>query len=213
MERISVIDGISSATRPRPGASCTPLTEVSIAAVPPAMRVPGCGSKVSSWLGPPAIHRTMIDWACSGGVPGFSAARARKWLTGVSHAAPARPAAPRNPRRERRWSCMFFGLANPARKGGGAYRSLHVRTPALTGGVRLMVPRKLRGVNQRPKEVFDLSAAVLVAREGGLEVRGFFRRRAARQHGEIRDLDSLRVAGRPPQDQRWGDERDGRPEA
>ena len=29
----------------------------------PAMALPGCGSNVSSWLGPPCIHRRMIDCA------------------------------------------------------------------------------------------------------------------------------------------------------
>ena len=50
------------------------------------MRVPGCGSNVSSWLGPPCSQSRMIDWAWSRGLPGASAARASRWPTGVSQA-------------------------------------------------------------------------------------------------------------------------------
>jgi hypothetical protein len=63
--------------------------------------VPGCGSNVSSWLGPPDIHSTMSDLA---GVPRglFSAARANRSASGVSQAMPERPnAAPRAERREK----------------------------------------------------------------------------------------------------------------
>ncbi len=84
IDRIRLIEPISSAVRPRPGASCRPLTAVSMAPVPPAMRVSGWGSNVSSWLGPPCIQSMMIDWAWSRGVPGASAARASTWLIGAS---------------------------------------------------------------------------------------------------------------------------------
>ena len=64
--------------------------------VPAAMFVPGLGSNVSNWLGPPPIQRTMTDFA---GVRSFSAARARAVPRGVSHDKPAAPAAARKPRR------------------------------------------------------------------------------------------------------------------
>src|SRR5947209_277337 len=61
---------MTPASRPNPSASCTPLTAVAMARVPPAIAVPGCGSKVSSWLGPPASQTRMIDRAGSGGLGG-----------------------------------------------------------------------------------------------------------------------------------------------
>src|SRR5947207_11793348 len=54
--------------------------------------VPGCGSKVSNWLGPPLIHRMITDFA---GLPlgSSSAARANRSAIGVNQAMPDRPIA------------------------------------------------------------------------------------------------------------------------
>ena len=43
----------------QPSAIWMPGTAVSIALVSPPLSVPGLGSKVSSWLGPPAIQSRM----------------------------------------------------------------------------------------------------------------------------------------------------------
>src|SRR3954469_1778002 len=63
--------------------------------------VPGCGSKVSNWLGPPLIHRMITDFA---GLPlgSSSAAPARRSGRGVNQTMPDRPiAAWTNDRRQK----------------------------------------------------------------------------------------------------------------
>ncbi len=52
---------MTSAVCERVFAICKPLSEVSTATVDPPIGLLGCGSNVSSWLGPPCIHRTIID--------------------------------------------------------------------------------------------------------------------------------------------------------
>ena len=56
-----------------------------MALVPPAILLPGCGSNVSSWLGPPPSHSRMTDCA---GPRDFSACWARSCPTGVSQREP-----------------------------------------------------------------------------------------------------------------------------
>ena len=63
-----------------------------MARVSPAIIFPACGSKVSNWLGPPAIQSIMTDLA-GAWAPAFSWARPSKCATGVSHANPPRPVA------------------------------------------------------------------------------------------------------------------------
>ena len=67
----------------------------------------GLGSNVSNWLGPPASHNTMMDFA---GVPrgASSAARVRASATGVSQPIPLKPAAFSNVRR-----CRWLPLPQP----------------------------------------------------------------------------------------------------
>ena len=52
-----------SASWSNPSASWMPLAAVAMALVPPAIFLPGCGSKVSSWLGPPPSQSRMTDCA------------------------------------------------------------------------------------------------------------------------------------------------------
>src|SRR6476620_7594650 len=78
------------------------LAAVLIRLVPPAKELPGSGwgSKVSNWLGPPCIQRTITEWA---GAPfgDFSAARASFSASGVSQQIPESPAACSSVRRLR----------------------------------------------------------------------------------------------------------------
>ena len=90
IERISAIDSISSATRPRPGASCTSLTAVSMAPVPAAiarvrMRVEGLE------LARPALHPEHDDQELARGFNAASAAS--RWPTGVSQRGPGKAGA------------------------------------------------------------------------------------------------------------------------
>src|SRR4051794_32931291 len=87
-----------------------------MAFVPAAMSVPGLGSKVSSWLGPPPIHSTTTDFA---GRRSLSAAGASAVPSGVSHANEAAPAA----RNWRRWKCGNGSTVSPG--GGRVQRAEH----------------------------------------------------------------------------------------
>src|SRR5947209_7248875 len=70
-----------------------PGTDVSIGRNGPLLSVPGLGSKVSLWLGPPSIHRTMHRlWrVCCGA--GACAARAARTFSQPDMPAPRTPAA------------------------------------------------------------------------------------------------------------------------
>ena len=121
--------------RSRPAASCMPGTAVAIARVSPEIFLPGCGSNVSNWLGPPASHNTISD--CAGRPAarsaGDSASRGQHaGQSKCSHAAP--------PKRRR------FA----ARR--GRCRASGVSTIGSTWLARawLVVPGKLGAVEQRP---------------------------------------------------------------
>jgi len=78
IDRIRAIEPIWPASCSKPSASWMPLSAVLIALVPPAAVVPGWGSNVSSWLGPPESQSKISDRA---GSRECSACRARSWPT------------------------------------------------------------------------------------------------------------------------------------
>src|SRR5262249_7699020 len=98
------------------------------------MEEPECGSNVSSWLGPPASHRTMTDLARGSLL--FSASSASSWPRGVSHVRPATPAIFSNVRRE---------------KCSGPQQEQFLNSEDF---IASMVPRKFRSVEQRPIKIF-----------------------------------------------------------
>jgi hypothetical protein len=64
IERMTANSFMTAAVRVQCSAIWTPETFVEIALVGPCVSAPGLGSKVSNWLGPPAIHSRMQARSC-----------------------------------------------------------------------------------------------------------------------------------------------------
>src|SRR5262249_60835233 len=97
MERTIAKSLVTPATLVQCSAMAIPGDAVGMDLVGPWVSAPGLGSKVSNWLGPPAIHRRMHD-RCD--LRSSSACSCRQ----SSHELPSNPAAPaplqrKNPRR------------------------------------------------------------------------------------------------------------------
>jgi hypothetical protein len=91
MERMSATSFICSASRGKFCESCTPGAAVSIALVGPPVFVPGFGSNVSSWLGPPLSQSTMTDVAWPKPGSALLAPSSAKARSGFPRSTPSAP--------------------------------------------------------------------------------------------------------------------------
>src|SRR5581483_6827163 len=200
MERTRAISFICFATFGHRSAIWTPGAAVSMALASPPVGVPGLGSNVSNWLGPPCMNSRMqarprlrnspasAFSACA--KPRPAAAEARK---------PRRLTSPSRPRRTNRsGACMGEVLlawpAAPRRFG---------EEPPRSGGPRWSALRaELRGVDQRPQDVLEGGAAV-AQRADVLQADALLAlARAAAQRPQVQLLHRVGVLGEVLQDAR-----------
>ena len=167
IDRIRATSFITRATRGKWWATWIPGTAVSMALVSPPVSVPGLGSQVSSWLGPPPIQSRMQAICRFRSSSAWTAIRSVKLR-------PASPAAPRPiPRRnDRRPTTPWPPIATlrmldsnmvdaPVAERMGRDRRIVTVGPGSSGfEPRSATAEELGRVDQGPEDVLERLAAV-----------------------------------------------------